>query len=157
MGDGRRSRIPSPPIDPDRGCHAPLRADRKGAASEARSASVRGEGCAVSAMSWCALSRSDASRKSVPSLTLGTVDQRKGVHVEVVGEAFHCSEGEVSLSAFDAAEVGAVDSEVLSEGFLAEAELLAVSTQVVAYVRLQLALHDYDRGVTLLISLQTYK
>jgi hypothetical protein len=99
----------------------------------------------------------DISWKSLPSLALGTVDQGDWIYVEVVGEAFHCSEGEVPLSAFDAAEVGAVDSEVLSEGFLAEAELLAVSTQVVAHVRLQLPFHNYDRRVTLLISLQTYK
>ena len=70
----------------------------------------------------------------------------------------HRSKGEVAFAAFDAAHVGAVHAETVSECFLAQAPVLPVAAEVRAEPPLQVAFHDgFDAAGLLLYGLQTYR
>lgn len=80
---------------------------------------------------------------SVLSVRLGRVrlQQIEGINADLVGDALQALEGEVAFATFDAAHVGAVVTEDVGEGFLAEATGLAVGPEVAAQGALQVSLH----------------
>ena len=84
--------------------------------------------------------------------------QLSWVYIERGGDPLQALQGEVALTSLDAAHVGPVDTKDIGEGFLAQAALLAVDTEVLPHSLLEIAFrHMVERCRVLLVSLQTYK
>lgn len=80
------------------------------------------------------------------------------LHPHRLGQSFQALEGEVAFASFQAAHVGAVDAELVGEGFLGEAFGKAVGPEVAPYGALEIADgHGVERCRTLLEGLQTYE
>jgi hypothetical protein len=90
-------------------------------------------------------------------LRFGGLQQDQRVDADLVGDAFQALERQVALAAFNATHVGAVDAELVGEGFLGDTALLAVGSEVPADGLLEFAFHVADRSGPLLDGLQTYE
>ena len=78
------------------------------------------------------------------------------LHPNLLRHLLQALEGEVALAAFDSAHVGAVDAKLVCEGFLAQASLQPVGTQVPAHRLLEITnSHISQPGHLLLEGLQT--
>ena len=88
-----------------------------------------------------------------PALPL---QERQGLHPNLHCHLLQALEGEVAFAAFDTAHVGAVDTKDFCEGFLAQASLQPVGTQVPAHRLLEITnSHIPQPGYLLLEGLQT--
>lgn len=86
------------------------------------------------------------------------VEKCSGVNIKKTGNLLECLECQVSFTAFDRAEVCAVNAHLLRKRFLAEAQSLAVAAQIAPDSPLEVAFHSgNDAAVSLLEGLQTYK
>ena len=78
------------------------------------------------------------------------------LHPNLLRHLLQALEGEVAFTAFDTAHVGAVYSKDVCEGFLAQASLQPVGTQVPAHRLLEITnSHNPQPGYLLLEGLQT--
>ena len=78
------------------------------------------------------------------------------LHPNLLGHLLQALEGEVALAALHSAHVGAVDTKNVCEGFLAQASLHPVGTQVPAHRLLEITnSHISQPGHLLLEGLQT--
>ena len=66
------------------------------------------------------------------------LQERQSFHPNLLGHLLQALEGEVAFSSFDTAHVGAVDAKDFCEGFLAQASLQPVGTQVPAHRLLEI-------------------
>ena len=88
-----------------------------------------------------------------PALLL---QERQRLHPNLLRHLLQALEGEVAFAALHAAHVGAVDTKNVCEGFLAQASLQPVGTQVPAHRLLEIAnSHISQPGYLLLEGLQT--
>ena len=88
-----------------------------------------------------------------PALLL---QERQSLHSNLLRHLLQALEGEVAFASFDTAHVGAVDTKNVCEGFLAQASLQPVGTQVPAHRLLEIAnSHISQPGYLLLEGLQT--
>ena len=88
-----------------------------------------------------------------PALLL---QERQRLHPNLLRHLLQALEGEVAFASFDTAHVGAVDTKNVCEGFLAQASLQPVGTQVPAHRLLEIAnSHISQPGYLLLEGLQT--
>ena len=84
------------------------------------------------------------------------LQQLPRLHPNLLCHLLQALEGEVAFAAFDTAHVGAVDAKLVCEGFLAQASLHAVGTQVPAHRLLKITnSHIPQPGHLLLEGLQT--
>ena len=82
--------------------------------------------------------------------------QPERLHPNLLCHLLQALEGEVAFTAFDSAHVGAVDAKDVCEGFLAQASLQPVGTQVPAHRLLEITnSHISQPGHLLLEGLQT--
>ena len=89
----------------------------------------------------------------IPALLL---QECQSLHPNLLGHLLQALEGEVAFSSFDTAHVGAVDAKNVCEGFLAQASLQPVGTQVPAHRLLEITnSHISQPGHLLLEGLQT--
>ena len=88
-----------------------------------------------------------------PALLL---QERQSLHPNLLCHLLQALEGEVAFASFDTAHVGAVDTKNVCEGFLAQASLQPVGTQVPAHRLLEITnSHISQPGYLLLEGLQT--
>ena len=88
-----------------------------------------------------------------PALLL---QERQSLHPNLLRHLLQALEGEVAFTSFDTAHVGAVDAKDVCEGFLAQASLQPVGTQVPAHRLLEITnSHISQPGYLLLEGLQT--
>ena len=88
-----------------------------------------------------------------PALLL---QELEGLHPNLLCHLLQALEGEVAFTALHAAHVGAVDAKNVCEGFLAQASLQPVGTQVPAHRPLEITnSHISQPGYLLLEGLQT--
>lgn len=78
-------------------------------------------------------------------LLLGLLEQIERVDADTRCEPLKRSKRHVALAAFEPAEIGAVDAEMMSEFFLRETALLTMGAQVASDAALQVAFHDPSR------------
>ena len=84
------------------------------------------------------------------------LQQHPYLHPNLLCQSFQALECEVAFAAFDSAHVGAVDAKLVCEGFLAQASLQPVGTQVPAHRLLEITnSHITQPGYLLLEGLQT--
>ena len=82
--------------------------------------------------------------------------ERQSLHPDLLCHLLQALEGEVAFTSFDTAHVGAVDAKLVCEGFLAQASLQPVGTQVPAHRLLEITnSHISQPGYLLLEGLQT--
>ena len=80
----------------------------------------------------------------------------QSLHPNLLRHPFQALEGEVAFTSFDTAHVGAVDAKNVCEGFLAQASLQPVGTQVPAHRLLEITnSHISQPGYLLLEGLHT--
>ena len=78
------------------------------------------------------------------------------LHPNLLRQSFQALEGEVTFASLDATHVGAMDAKLVCEGFLAQAPLQPVGTQVPAHRLLEIAnSHNPQPGHLLLEGLHT--
>ena len=95
----------------------------------------------------------DQKRRWHPALLL---QQLPYLHPNLLRQLLQALEGEVAFTSFDTAHVGAVDTKLVCEGFLAQASLQPVGTQVPAHRLLEITnSHVSQPGHLLLEGLQT--
>ena len=88
-----------------------------------------------------------------PALLL---QERQRLHPNLLCHLLQALEGEVAFTSFHPAHVGAVDTKLVCEGFLAQASLQPVGTQVPAHRLLEVTnSHISQPGYMLLEGLQT--
>ena len=88
-----------------------------------------------------------------PALLL---QERQRLHPDLLGHLLQALEGEVAFTSFDSTHVGAMDAKNVCEGFLAQASLQPVGTQVPAHRLLEITnSHISQPGHLLLEGLQT--
>ena len=84
------------------------------------------------------------------------LQERQRFHPNLLCHLLQALEGEVAFTALHAAHVGAVDAKNVCEGFLAQASLQPVGTQVPAHRPLEITnSHISQPGYLLLEGLQT--
>ena len=84
------------------------------------------------------------------------LQQLPRLHPNLLCHLLQALEGEVAFTALDTAHVGAVDAKLVCEGFLAQASLHPVGTQVPAHRLLEITnSHISQPGHLLLEGLQT--
>ena len=82
--------------------------------------------------------------------------ERQRLHPNLLRDLLQALEGEIAFASFDTAHVGAMDAKDVCEGFLAQASLHAVGTQVPAHRLLEITnSHISQPGHLLLEGLQT--
>ena len=82
--------------------------------------------------------------------------ERQRLHPNLLCHLLQALEGEIAFAAFDTAHVGAVDAKDVCEGFLAQASLQPVGTQVPAHRLLEITnSHISQPGHLLLEGLHT--
>ena len=82
--------------------------------------------------------------------------ERHSLHPNLLGHLLQALEGEVAFTALHSAHVSAVDAKDVCEGFLAQASLHAVGTQVPAHRLLEITnSHISQPGYLLLEGLHT--
>lgn len=119
--------------------------------------SCTGQKGAVAADQFCAV-LIPLRRRAVRSWRLANLGEHlNAVTPDRAGDLLDRAKREVTLPSFDAAHVGAVDAELVGEGFLAETEGLAVAAQVASEDLLQLTSHVIEPRVVLLEGLHTYE
>ena len=77
------------------------------------------------------------ARNAPPPLPL-LPQERQRLHPNLLCHLLQALEGEVAFAAFDTAHVGAMDAKLVCEGFLAQASLQPVGTQVPAHRLLEI-------------------
>ena len=84
------------------------------------------------------------------------LQERQSLHPNLLCHLLQALEGEVALATLHSAHVGAVDAKLVCEGFLAQASLQPVGTQVPAHRLLEITnSHIPQPGHLLLEGLQT--
>ena len=82
--------------------------------------------------------------------------ERQRLHPNLLRDLLQALEGEIAFASFDTAHVGAMDAKDVCEGFLAQASLQPVGTQVPAHRLLEITnSHISQPGHLLLEGLQT--